>query len=103
MIVTFASVTIILFAVTKLIHFVIARRDVRKQVFGEPICWWASGMYFLASILGIFVYWEDFLRSPHSKEWGIMGACGLVVGVCIGIIHGGNRFDRMFPLKRPPE
>ncbi|XZE18662.1 hypothetical protein SH449x_003962 [Pirellulaceae bacterium SH449] len=98
-----AFVTIGLFAVAKLIHFLIARGDVRKQVFGEPICWWACGMYFLASMLGIVIFWDEFLRSPHAKEWWIMGALGLAAGVCIGIFHGGHRFDRMFPLTRPPE
>ncbi|MFN7290804.1 MAG: hypothetical protein ACK5YR_05185 [Pirellula sp.] len=98
-----ALLAVCLFVLMKVIHIAIARRDERKRIFGEPICWWAAGVYLLGGFVGLII--EEY--EPRTGKLGgaseMLGAVGLWVGVCIGLFHGGRQIDKKFPLMRLPD
>jgi hypothetical protein len=88
---------------TKIIHLAIAGRNERKRIFGEPICWWAPGVYFLGAFIGLIVEELEPRRGGFLQTSEMFAAVGFWVGVCLGFFHGGRRIDRKFPLKRLPD
>jgi hypothetical protein len=94
---------VFLFLLTKIIHLAIARRNERKRIFGEPICWWAPGMYFLGALIGLIVEEYEPSRGGFVQTSEMFAAVGFWFGVCLGLFHGGRRIDRKFPLMRLPD
>ncbi len=88
-----AGMAVVIFALAKLIHRAISKNDFRKEVHGQPICWWVSLSYFVGACFGVFI--ADNHRYVLHEVVGGMGGFGLLGGLMAGSIHGTIRLLRL--------
>jgi hypothetical protein len=91
------AASVLIFAIAKCYHLIVARRDKRKLIHGQPICWWMAISYLICAAFEICI--SDDRRFLYNSVAGV-GAIGMLFGWFIGLIHGGMRFDKAFPLTR---